>query len=421
MTILVDGSDSIHRRDWQREIKPALKNWIKSYPKSLVTVKQFSSEIKTELGPLIPHSSRDWEKKIDRMHQFASSTQFHRALVDVTSNEFLKQRSQVLKSLGETDNGRFKILIIVSDGWPSHEETLDPPSLEVYDLVVIVGVGSDLQDFYLDRINNASNRKVMLELAEVKDYGELRARLPELKQAVEVRLRSLMAIRSRSKRRTDILNRQIRQFPNSSSRCIDGLCNCRCYVPVMNVSSTAVAGPDGRDGRIGEIGPQGFAGADGLDGPRGNRGERGEKGPTGDDGPDGDEGQQGRQGPRGPTGEQGPQGPEGPPGPAGQVEALVGDQGPVGAAGADGLDGVDGDDGEQGDPGPRGPQGKKGPQGRNGADGVDGVGENGYYGDCGPPGQPGEIVRTSISVNFQPFQAETPSRTTFRARPVVMV
>ena len=162
------------------------------------------------------------------MDQIASSTQFHHALLDVTSPEFLKLRSDVLEGLGETKNGRFKLLIIVSDGWPSHEETLNPPSLEMYDLVVIVGVGSDLQNSYLDRINNASNRKVMLELAEVKDYGELRAKLPELKKAVEVRLRSLLAIRSRSKRRTDILNRQIRQFPNSSERCIDGLCNCRC-------------------------------------------------------------------------------------------------------------------------------------------------------------------------------------------------
>ena len=54
MTILIDGSDSIHRRDWQYEIKPALKNWIKSYPESLVTVKQFSIESRVELGPLIP-------------------------------------------------------------------------------------------------------------------------------------------------------------------------------------------------------------------------------------------------------------------------------------------------------------------------------------------------------------------------------
>ena len=391
MTILVDGSDSIHRRDWQHEIKPALKNWIKSYPNSLVTVKQFSRESRTELGPLVPAKEKGWSTKIDRMEQMASSTYFNRALEDIASAEFEQIRESALHQMGETLENRFRLLLVVSDGWPDNEAH-QPPPLDMYDLMIIVGVGSDRHVEWLDKLS--SKQRAMVELAEVKNYGELRLRLSQVKKQVAVRLRSMLAIRNRSKRRTDLLNVSHAAMPNFSSECINGMCNCRCFAPVLTVSTNTAHGIPGQDGRDGERGEAGRDGQRGEAGRRGERGERGDMGDPGADGPSGSNGAAGMIGKSGSTGQPGNKGAKGQPGKAidAQMDGVNGDDGDVGPAGQNGqagIDGRDGDPGPVGRPGIDGIDGAAGDRGMDGVDGIDGVGTVGVCGSIGETGLDG--------------------------------
>ena len=385
MTILIDGSDSIHRRDWQYEIKPALKNWIKSYPESLVTVKQFSIESRVELGPLIPARDKSWPSKIDEMEQMASSTYLHNALIDITSDKFAKLRQDELTKIGQKLYNRFRILLIVSDGWP-HNEQLNPPSLDDYDFVVIVGIGTDIRQEFLSQLGS------MVELAEIKNYGELRLKLSQLKKKVALRLRSMMAVRNRSKRRTDLLNAN--QGPNFSSECVNGICNCRCYTPIIKQYYSVSPGKRGPPGKQGPRGEPGAPGDDGVHGRTGERGKRGSKGITGEDETDGKDG---LRGPPGPTGRHGQEGKVGRPGPPGQaasglVVGTVGDaglRGPTGEPGEIGENGANGKNGQNGTPGRNGVNGDRGDVGPNGNDGTGNPGNHGACGEIGNSGQVG--------------------------------
>jgi len=149
------------------------------------------------------------------------------------------------------------------------------------------------------------------------------------------------------------------------------------------------------------VGPQGAKGQKGQKGEVGAKGQKGEVGATGPQGAKGQKGATGATGPQGPAGPTGPTGPQGAKGQKGEVGAT-GPQGAKGQKGATGSTGPQGAKGQKGEVGSTGPTGPTGPQGAQGAKGQKGAtGSTGPTGPQGAKGQKGEAGGFTTGSNAQ--------------------
>ena len=157
--------------------------------------------------------------------------------------------------------------------------------------------------------------------------------------------------------------------------------DCCPSLPVTEIVTKTVQGPEGPVGPQGPEGPVGPKGERGEQGPKGERGQEGLQGPVGPQGIEGPQGVRGAQGPVGPKGDAGAVGPKGdrgergPAGPKGDDGAVgpKGDRGPAGPKGEQGLQGLQGPVGPKGDTGPQGPKGDMGCKGDKGDQGLQGT------------------------------------------------
>ena len=123
ITILVDGSDSITRDQWNRQTLPAVTSWMSGYwrdsSETQISVLQFSNEIEEIYGPAFKNDDSNWQKKVHDSKQLAGSTSLHHALEYVTSDSFFDQRNRKLQRSNGLLNDRFRMLFVLSDGWPT--------------------------------------------------------------------------------------------------------------------------------------------------------------------------------------------------------------------------------------------------------------------------------------------------------------
>ena len=123
ITILVDGSDSITRDQWNRQTLPAVTSWMSGYwrdsSKTQISVLQFSNEVEEIYGPAFENDDANWQQKVHDSKQQAGSTSLHHALQYVTSDSFFDQRNRKLQRANGKLNDRFRMLFVLSDGWPT--------------------------------------------------------------------------------------------------------------------------------------------------------------------------------------------------------------------------------------------------------------------------------------------------------------
>lgn len=123
ITILVDGSDSITRDQWNRQTLPAVTSWMSGYwrdsSETQISVLQFSNEVEEIYGPAFENDDANWEQRVHDSEQLAGSTSLHHALEYVTSDSFFDQRNRKLQRRNGRLNDRFRMLFVLSDGWPT--------------------------------------------------------------------------------------------------------------------------------------------------------------------------------------------------------------------------------------------------------------------------------------------------------------
>ena len=415
ITILVDGSDSISRDQWQRQTLPAVSSWMQGYwhesAETQITVLQFSDQIEPMFGPSFEGDDFNWKRKIENTEQIASSTSLHMALEYVTSDKFENERSRKLSSSNGLLKDRFRMLFVLSDGWPTDGDfgNLSSSVNSKFDIIIAVGVGeeADVEEL-AQTIKQLRFSPEQTHLTSVSDYTQLRDHIPKIRQNVCALENRMILGRKKRTFVNEPLSRRRRQLSNRGPRpdalnygpeCDEsGYCNCKCTTPISEVPG--IQGPKGPTGQVGtpgrngQPGLDGNRGRDGSPGRDGNRGKGGDKGNPGEDGQNGTDGVRGAPGPRGRDGPDGYPGPRGPPGTSSQGrEGEPGDQGNRGQPGQEGPRGQNGFDGERGRPGSRGEPGRtgiNGDPGQPGNPGQPGTSKGGECGPMGPSGEPGQ-------------------------------
>lgn len=408
ITILVDGSDSIKRHEWQNT-KEAVQGWMTGYwaqsPASQISVRQFSAESRQEFGPYVEDDDRFWRDNIMAIEQMASSTALRTALSEIVSEEYTALRNY--------REDRYNILLLVTDGWPTSDsfENIHAGGKafnELYDIVIAVGVGNEIDSEMISNLlAELQVQKGQTDIQTVPDYHSLVHQFPSIQSSVSNIQKEMEFARTRRawpiiQRETNALTRTRRQSdsrgPRPSPDFIDDEVECVCTVPVQKLTgASGDRGPQGPTGKPGKEGAPGLVGEPGEPGQHGTDGQRGE---TGEQGPPGTPGRDGFDGPTGPPGPQGPDGLVGPSGPPGldadDGAGGKGEDGPVGPDGQRGNDGAPGPDGRDGADGLPGQAGRDGKPGRDGPAGLKGLpGKQGEPGKCipgqkGPCGKKGE-------------------------------
>ena len=411
VTILVDGSDSISRNQWATQTL-AVSSWMKGYwhdsPNTQITVLQFSDIVAPMFGPAFEGDESNWASTISQTEQISSSTSLHKALKHVTSDSFELERARKLTSTNGRLDQRFRMLFVLSDGWPTDTNfgELSNDVNDKFDIIIAVGVGEEAEiDTLAQTIQQLRFRPEQTHLTAVSDYNQLRDGIPLIHRKV-CALEHRMVLGRKKRNFTPVqLNRKKRQIANRgprpdsfnfSSECDDsGFCNCKCTMPIIEISGIqgprGIQGPTGANGTDGEPGREGNDGRDGANGRDGNRGEEGDKGNSGENGADGRGGSHGVEGPQGARGEEGRPGPKGPPGKARDAQTgAEGERGDKGSRGGNGQRGQDGQGGVKGPAGKDGDGGRPGDIGEPGPDGRNGQPGDADDGECGPIGRPGQ-------------------------------
>ena len=401
ITILVDGSDSIKRREWV-ETKDAISEWMSGYwsasPDSQFSVRQFSLTSRQEFGPSVRSEEPNWRDDIQNMEQMASSTNLYEALSYVASSEYTELRNH--------NDERYNVLLLVTDGWATDDLFNNIRNFnELYDIFIVIGVGNEVYEQQIrELISQLGVPERQTQITNVPDYRSLSAQFPKIRTDVSNIMNRMMFSRVRRawpiiRAENEALARKKRQTFRGPRPDMDSD-NCECTVPIT--TSKAAGGIPGMPGQPGPMGPPGQPGPDGAPGSPGQRGSDGARGPMGSPGEEGEPGMDGQDGSPGTPGRQGPRGPPGEPGYPGQpgqdAEGERGPDGKKGDPGSPGADGRDGQNGKDGSPGRNGQRGNPGRKGERGPDGPDGPPGNpgnpgtsapGKPGPCGPSGHSG--------------------------------
>lgn len=360
VTILLDGSDSIKPHEWLK-IKDVTVNWVRELSMAQVTILQFSNRARIEYGPSI---SSNQISKIRHMKQMASATRLTNALDFIISRQFTSIREETNHI--DLEN-RISVLFILTDEWVLRT-TKQSPDLRIFDVVIIVGVGNQVDWQFFHTVFNTKTNSAMFDIHQIHNYRQLGVEVPSLRDTILSQAEKIRVLRR-----------------NSFDR-------CECYILIYSFQQKELRGITGIKGETGERGMKGRSGLTGL---------HGETGPKGINGPNGKQGKlglskigipgsDGLQGERGQTGLFGKRGKPGPIGNSGPI----GDKGDKGMKGMRGLNGLTGKTGQSGTLG-KAKHGLRGPCGNAGKPGTTGLignyGMAGYDGNNGTPGIPGTI------------------------------
>lgn len=177
IVFLVDGSDSVHEKDF-----PLIPGWIssmvqsfdpesRSHPTTTVVV-QFSTNIKEEFVLSVKNNVEELEKKLDAITQLANGTNTYSALNFVSSKVSHKLKSDSLKTL-----------VLITDG-ASRDRNKNGRSGAVlesvrqdFDFIVAVGIGERVDDDELFDITR--NRESVLHVDDVQGLNDVTEKIKE--------------------------------------------------------------------------------------------------------------------------------------------------------------------------------------------------------------------------------------------------